>query len=192
MNLVQRVKNILVTPKREWLLVDKERASPPSLLLRYVLPLAILASVGELLSGIWFSSRLFGQSHFLWNSLLSFSSLIISFYISLYVIEMLAPAFSSQKNTNKSAQLVAYSNTPAWIAGFLSFIPLIGWLIMIAGWLYSIYIFYLGLGILKKTPEDKRIIFMLVAFIAMVAISIIIRAVLMGLFVSGGLGASAR
>lgn len=186
MNLVDRIKNILTTPKTEWLVVNTESATPQSLLIGYVLPLAILASLGQLLKGLWVSSSLFGHSYFVWATLLGFISLIISFYISIYVIDMLAPSFSSEKNLNKSAQLVAYSNTPVWIAGLLSFIPFIGWLFLIAGWLYSIYLFYMGLGILKNTPEDKKIIFMVVAFIVMVAISIIVNAILMAIFVSSG------
>lgn len=186
MYLVDRVKNMLSTPKSEWLVVDRERATPQSLLIGYVLPLAILASLGELLHGLMNSSSLFGHSYFVWPTLLGFISLIVSFYISIYVIDMLAPGFSSEKNLNKSAQLVAYSNTPVWIAGFLSFVPVIGLLFLAVGWLYSIYLFYMGLGILKRTPEDKKIIFMVVAFIVMVAISIIIRAILMAVFVSSG------
>ncbi|HUZ59772.1 MAG TPA: hypothetical protein VMU83_13435 [Hanamia sp.] len=32
MNLIERAKNILITPKTEWLVVDSESATPPSLL----------------------------------------------------------------------------------------------------------------------------------------------------------------
>ena len=95
---------------------------------------------------------------------------------------MLAPSFGSEKNINESAQLVAHSNTPTWIAGFLSFIPVIGFLLVIAGWVYSIYLFYIGLGPLKKTPEDKKIVYMIVAFVIMIAIVFIISAILMAIF----------
>ena len=97
---------------------------------------------------------------------------------------MLAPSFNSEKNIGKSAQLVAYSNTPVWVAGFLSFIPVIGTLLAIAGWVYSIFLFYNGLGILKKTPEDKKVVYMVVAIIVMIAITFIISAILMAVFAS--------
>lgn len=95
---------------------------------------------------------------------------------------MLAPTFGSEKNLDKSAQLVAYSNTPNWVAGLLSFIPVIGWLLVIAGWIYSIYLFYIGLGPLKGTPEDKKVVYMIVAFIVMIAVVFVISAVLMAIF----------
>ncbi len=183
MNLIERVKNILTTPKTEWLVIDTEVATPQIILISYVLPLAIFSALGSVLSGIM-PSNFFG-TYLVWTSIIGFISIVIGFYISTYVIDMLAPSFGSEKNLGKSAQLVAYSNTPVWVAGFLSFIPGIGILLAIAGWVYSIYLFYNGLGILKKTPEDKKVVYMVVAFIVMIAISVIISAILMA--VIGGI-----
>ncbi|HXR82885.1 MAG TPA: Yip1 family protein [Hanamia sp.] len=180
MNLIERAKNMVLTPKTEWLVVETEIATPQSLLINYVLPMAIIASIGHILTGlVW--AGVFG-TYFIWSAIIGFVSIIISFYISIYVIDMLAPSFGSEKNLNKSAQLVAYSNTPNWIAGLLSFIPVIGWLLVIAGWIYSIYLFYIGLGPLKKTPEDKKIAYMIVAFIIMFALVFLISAILMAIF----------
>ncbi|MEO6681578.1 MAG: Yip1 family protein [Ginsengibacter sp.] len=183
MNLIERVKNILLTPKTEWLVIDTETASPQSMLMSYVLPLAIISALGRLLGGMMPGT--FMGSYLVWMSIIGFISIFIGFYISTYVIDLLAPSFESEKNLGKSAQLVAYSNTPVWVAGFLSFIPIIGWLLAIAGWVYSIYLFYNGLGVLKKTPEDKKVVYMVVAFIVMIAITFMITAILTG--VLGGI-----
>ena len=181
MNLIDRVKNILMTPKTEWLVIDTEQATPMTLLTSYVLPLSILASLANILRGLFYAGG-FG-SYFIWVAVIGFISILIGFYISLYVIDLLAPSFASEKNLNKSAQLVAYSNTPVWVAAFLSFIPIIGWLIAIAGWVYSIYLFYIGLTVMKKTPEDKKVVYMIVAFLVMFAVTAIISAILMASFV---------
>lgn len=176
MNLIERAKNILITPKTEWIVIDNEQATPMSLLTGYVLPLAILASLAKVIQGfLWGGS--FGL-YFVWSAVISLVAIIIGYYISIYVIDMLAPSFDSEKNLNKSAQLVAFSNTPVWIAGFLSFIPGIGMLLAIAGWVFSIYLFYIGIGILKKTPEDKKVIYMIISFVVMFAITAIISAIL--------------
>ena len=191
MNLIERAKNILLTPKTEWLVVDTEVATPQNIFMNYVLPLAIISSIGKILAGIMPSA--FMGTYLIWIAVVSFISIIIGFYISVYVIDMLAPSFNSEKNIGKSAQLVAYSNTPVWVAGFLSFIPVIGTLLAIAGWVYSIFLFYNGLGILKKTPEDKKVVYMIVAIIVMIAITMIISAILMGVFASViGFGAMGR
>ncbi|HEU5364007.1 MAG TPA: Yip1 family protein [Hanamia sp.] len=180
MNLIERAKNILASPKTEWVVIETETATPQYLLINYVLPMAIIASIGKILTGlVWVGIF---SSYFVWAAIFSLISIIISFYISIYVIDMLAPSFGSEKNLDKSAQLVAYSNTPNWIAGLLSFIPVIGWLLVITGWIYSIYLFYIGLGPLKKTPEDKKVVYMIVAFIVMIAVVFIISAILMAIF----------
>ncbi len=180
MNLIQRAKNMITSPKTEWLVVETESTTPGSLFIGYVLPMAIISSIGSVLRGFVWAGP-FG-SYFIWAAIMGFISILISFYISIYVIDLLAPSFSSEKNLNKSAQLVAYSYTPTWIAGLLSFIPVLGILLVIAGWIYSIYLLYLGLGPLKKTPEDKKVVYMIVAFIVMIVIGFVIAAILMAIF----------
>ena len=187
MNLIERVKNMLTTPRTEWLVVETETATPKSLLTGYVLPLAILASLGQHILGLAFISRYMGTSYFIRAAFIGLVSLIIGFYITAYIIDYLSSGFASEKNINKSAQLVAFSYTPIWIAGFLSFIPFLGFFIVIAGWVYFIYLFYLGLGILKKTPEYKKVIYMVVAFIVMLTVNFIVSTILMSIF-AGSMG----
>ena len=189
MNLIDRVKNILVNPKTEWEVINSESATPQSLLMAYVLPLAIIAAVGPLLSGLFFAGVL-GLTFFLLTAVVAFISIILGYYISIYIVDMLAPSFGSGKDLNKSAQLVAYSATPSYVAGLLSFIPVIGSLLKFAAWIYSIYIMYLGLGPLKKTPEDKKVVYLLVAFLVMLGVTLVISAILGGiLFATMGFGA---
>jgi hypothetical protein len=115
---------------------------------------------------------------------------MVAFYISTYIIDMLAPSFQSEKNLGKSAQLVAYSGTPSYIAALFSFIPFLSLLIVIAGWAYGIYIMYLGIGPMKKTAEDKKVAYMVIAFVIMIAVYFILVAILTAiLFAVLGIGA---
>jgi hypothetical protein len=188
MNLIDRVKNILITPKTEWDVIDNETANPQSLLMGYVLPLAIISAVGPLLTGFLFPG-IFGLTFFLVTALIAFVSTVLGYYISVYIVDLLAPSFGSEKDLNKSAKLVAYSGTPSYVAGLLGFIPVLGGLLKFAAWIYSVYIMYLGIGPLKKTPEDKKVIYLLVAFLVMIGVTIIITAILGGiLFAAIGFG----
>lgn len=186
MNLIDRVKNILITPKTEWDVINGETATPQSLLTTYVLPLAIVSVVGPVLTGFLFAGA-FGLKFYLITAVIAFVSTILGFYVSTYVIDLLAPSFGSEKNLNKSAQLVAYSTTPSYVAGLLSFIPVIGGLLKFAAWVYSIYIMYLGIGPLKKTLEDKKVVYLLVAFVVMIGITLVIGAIL-GVILFSALG----
>jgi hypothetical protein len=179
MNLIERVKNILVTPKTEWEVINGEAATPMSLLTGFVLPLAVIASVGGILKYFLFSGTVaLGVKFMIGTAIIGFVASIISFYLTALIVDMLAPSFNSEKDLNKSAQLVAYSGTPSYIAGLLAFIPVIGGLLAFAAWGYGIYLMYLGIGPLKKTPEDKKIVYMLIAFVIMIAIYLVIMGVL--------------
>ncbi|MFM6925443.1 MAG: Yip1 family protein [Ferruginibacter sp.] len=190
MNLIERVKNILITPKTEWDVINGETATAQSLLMGYVLPLAVVSAAGALLKGLLFAGT-FGFKFFIITALIGFIASVVAYYISVIIIDMLAPSFGSEKNLGKSAQLVAYSGTPSYVAGLLSFIPVIGMILPFAAWVYGIYLMYLGIGPLKKTPEDKKIVYMIVAFLIMIAINLILVAILTGvLFAALGMGAA--
>src|SRR6478672_4482471 len=47
MGLVDRVKNIIVTPKTEWDAIAAEATQPPAIVTGYVLPLAAVAAVAS-------------------------------------------------------------------------------------------------------------------------------------------------
>ena len=189
MNIIDRVKNILLTPKTEWQVINGETATPQSLLMGYVLPLAVIASLGSLLKGFLFAGTL-GLKYFIVLAIIAFISTVLAYYITVIVVDMLAPSFASEKDMGKSAQLVAYSATPSYIGALLSFIPVLGWLLPLAAWVYGIYLMFLGIGPLKKTPEDKKVVYMVVAYLIMIAIYFILAAVL-GAVLFAAMGISA-
>lgn len=177
MNIIERVKNILLTPKTEWETINNETATPQSLLMGYVLPLAVISALGSLLKGFLFAGA-FGVKFFILTAVIGFIAAVIAFYITVMIVDMLAPSFASEKNMGKSAQLVAYSATPSYIAGLLSFIPVVSWIIALAAWAYGIYLMYLGIGPLKKTPEDKKVLYMIVAYLIMIVLTFVLVAIL--------------
>ncbi len=185
MNLVERAKNILLTPKTEWPIIAGETATISSLLTTYVFPMAALPAIASLLSGF-----LIGGGLSINMAIATYVAAVLSFVITAYVVDLLATNFKSEKDLNKSAQLVAYSSTASWIAHILSIVPGIGWLAGILGSLYVIYLMYLGLDTMKKTPEDQKIIYMVVVFIVIVVSSIILAAVLGMLLVAGAVTGS--
>ena len=188
MNLIERIKNILITPKTEWEVINKETATPGSLFTGYVLPLAIFASLGTVIRYFLVVGSI-GITYMIAGAVIAFIAVLLSFYFTALIVDMLAPSFNSEKNMGKSAQLVAYSGTPSYIGGFLSFIPVIGLFISLAAWAYGIYLMYLGIGPLKKTPEDKKVVYLIVAFVIMIALYFLIAAIL-GAIIFGVIGAA--
>ena len=183
MNLIERVKNILTTPKTEWEVINSESATVGSLLTSYVIPLSLLAGIGTLLKYLFFSSIL-GIGYAIAYAVFTIITVTITFVVSTYIIDALAPSFGSEKDLNKSAQLVAYSGTASWVAALLSFIPFLGWLITLAGAIYGIYLFYLGLGPLKKTPEDKKVVYIIIYFVIWMVIYFVFVSLIAGIVLS--------
>lgn len=196
MNIIERVKNILITPKTEWEVINGETATSQSLLMSYVLPLSLIGAAGTLLKGLLFSGSFgsfgsWGLKFFIIGAVIAFVSYLVSYFVTVIFLDLLAPSFASEKNPGKSAQLVAYSGTAGYVGALLSFVPFVGWLISIAAWVYGIYLMYLGIGPLKKTPEDKKIVYMLVVYVIMIALYFIVAAILGAiLYTAMGIGAT--
>lgn len=176
MNLINRVKNILLTPDKEWDVINGEQPNTPGIITGYVLPLAGAAALagflGHLMFGWW------GMKWALMNAIITLIMALLNVLISSFVIDALAPSFGAEKNLGRSVQLVSYSLTPAWIGGLLAIVPILGSVGAIAGGLYGLYLLYLGLPKLKKATEDKKVGYLVVSIVVIVAVYIILYSIL--------------
>lgn len=188
MNLIDRVKNIITNPNREWNVIATEQPDPGKIITAYVLPLAGLAAiaafVGYGLIGVnVFQFRMRGIDWGVYQALTVFVGALVSVYITALVIDLLAPTFNSEKNFNRSLQLVAYSFTPAWVGGFLAIFPPIAIIGALFG-LYGLYLLYLGIPKLKNTPADKHVTYFVVSIIVTIIVYFVIGWILRSVFMS--------
>lgn len=72
----------------------------------------------------------------------------------------------------QALKVAAYSSTAAWLAGIFILIPALGFLQILG--LYSLYLLYLGLPRLMKTPEDKALVYTAIVIVAAFVIIAII------------------
>ena len=176
MPIFNRAKNILLSPKTEWAVINGETETPQSLLFKYVIPMSLIPA-----AALFIGFGIIGYGGFLVRGLMmalnSFISSIISYYICTYVVDAMAPNFGSEKNVGKSAQLVAYSFTASWVGGIFFLIPSLSLLAMLAG-LYGIYLFYEGIPVMKKTSEQNRLGYLLVSALVIIVVYIVLEMVL--------------
>jgi len=186
-NIIERAKNILFKPKDEWKVIASETPDNKALLLGYALPLALIPTIAKFL-GLLIFSRYFGIGWALSSAIIIFVSTLVTVFVCALIVDVLAPSFKSEKNFGRSLQLVIYSYTAVWVAGILYIIPVIGIIASLAG-LYGIYLIYLGLGDIKKTPEENKIGYLIVTAIIIIAvmwiIMLILRAISAGIFFRG-------
>lgn len=179
MNLIDRAKNMLTTPKTEWLVVASETPDNSKIVVGYVIPLAIAGAVAAFIGygligfnvlGVRFS----GISWGLYYAITLLVRVVISMYVTALVVDALAPSFGSEKNFGRSLQLVAYGSTPSLVAGLFQILPLLAGIVLLAAAIYGIYLWYIGLTPVKKTPEDKRVTYIIVCILVLIVVYIIL------------------
>lgn len=173
MNLIERAKNIIIAPAKEWDVIATETPDTGKIITGYVLPLAGAAAVAAFI-GYAFIARHFGGINWgIYQAITVLVGALAGVFISAFVIDALAPSFGSEKNMGRSIQLVAYSYTPFWVGGLLAIIPMIAFLGVLVG-LYSLYLLYIGIPKLKKTPEDKQLGYFVVSLLVMIVVYFVI------------------
>jgi hypothetical protein len=182
--LQQRATGILINPQSEWMVVAVEPETIQGLFKRYILPLAAIPAVATFLNrafiGQPFGGR-FGLIRSLVAALVLYALSLASVITAAVVIEWLAPRFKSRGGTVEALKQVAYATTPVWIAGIFDISLALAPLTIIAV-LYAVYLFYLGLPAVMRTPPDQVVPFMVVAAIAILVVNIILT------FLIGGVG----
>jgi len=158
--LLGRVLNVLLQPKREWPVIAQEETDPATLYLQYIAILALIPAVAGFVSlalvGTLYAGRL-DAGIALWASVTGYVMSLVMVFVIAFIADALAPSFDGQKDFNQALKLTAYAMTASWVAGVLTFLPVIGWLVSVLGGLYSLYLFYLGTPILMKVPEQKAV-----------------------------------
>ena len=188
-----RVTKILTDPKGEWAVIEAEPTTTDKLYKGYIVPLAAIPAIAHFIgaSFIGITTPFLGTTRTpivsgLILLCVSYVLTLAMVYVFALIVNKLAPTFNSTPNDMQALKLVAYSETPVWIAGVLSIVPVLGALGSLVGGLYAIYIFYLGLPVMMKTPQDKVIPYMVVSAIVAIVLFVIVGTIA-GLFIGAGL-----
>lgn len=180
--LQERVVKLLKDPKAEWPVIAAEQTTVEQLYKQYIGPLAVIPAVAGFIGmSIIGTSTFLGTfrtpivSGLVWM-VLTFVMMLVGVYVSAFIIDKLAPTFDSTPNQIQALKLTGYSATPSFLAGILSIVPVLGMLAFIPA-LYGIYLFYLGLPVLMKTPESKVIAYMVVAAVVSIVVMFVLFAI---------------
>ena len=173
MNLVERVKGIILTPKTEWPVIAGEPGDVGTLFGSYVAILAAIPAVcgfiGAVVIGAPIGAALLGA---VVHYLLTF----VILYVVALIVDALAPTFGSSKNFPNALKLTVYSYTPSWLVGIFLLIPALRFLTILG--LYGLYLLWLGLPPLMKTPSEKTIGYTIAIVICALIIAIVVAMVI--------------
>jgi hypothetical protein len=176
--LVARVKALLLRPSPTWDEIDLEPATVAGLFKGWVLPLAaipaVAGAVGLLVFGFSDGFMGFGYSFrpspawVLGNALLQYGLGVALVFVVGVVVNGLAKTFGGVQDHTQAMKVAAYAPTASWVAGAAMILPQL-WIVALLGGLYSLYLLYLGLPKLMKTPAERKLPY----FAAVVAVAIL-------------------
>lgn len=173
--MVDRIKNILISPKTEFPRIDAEPMTEKGIFTGWVLPLAAIGPVcsliGQQVFGV-FGIRL-GLTYSLVTAVLTYVLAVVAVWIVAKIVDALAPSFGGTKNPVSALKVVAFSYTASFVAGVFGIFPLLGILAIIGG-LYSLYLLYVGLPVLMKAPEDKALGYTVVTVLCAIVVQILV------------------
>lgn len=187
MRLVDRAKNIIVSPRSEWDAIAADPTPTPQLITGYVLPLAAIAALAGFIG-----MSLIGQSipfvgHFRfgigWGLAMAVFNVVMAVvmvFVLGFIIDALAPTFGGQKNLPQAMKIAAYSFTPVWLVSILTILPLLGILVLV-GVVYALYLLYLALPRLMKSPADKNAGYTALVVVCAVVVGFIVNLIGSGL-----------
>jgi len=166
MDLVARAKGLILDPRAEWRTIAGERTSPASLIASYV---AILAAIPAVCGFI--GTSIVGIVG-LFSALLSYLVTLGGVFIVAFVIDSLAPTFGGRKDFTSAMKVAAFAPTAAWLASVFMALPVLA--ILAALGLYSLYLFYLGLPVLMRAPQEKALGYFLAVMVGAIIVWTII------------------
>jgi hypothetical protein len=180
MSLVDRAKNILLTPKTEWAAIAAETTSIKELYMGYAVVLAAIGPIANIIGfGLIGAHVPFTGVTYRWPLGTALEYAVVAYALSLggvfvlaLIIDGLAPTFGGQKNQLQALKVAVYSSTASWVAGIFTIIPALALLSLVG--LYSLYLLYAGLPVLMKSPQDKAMGYTVVTIICAIVLYFVV------------------
>jgi len=179
MNLVERAKNILLTPAKEWDVIKGEQLTIVDMFTKYAMLLAAIPAVagfiGYSVIGISYGFGTFRvpiATALVWM-ILQYVLSVGGVFLIAFIMDTLAPNFGCSKDLVAAVKIVVFSYTAAWVAGIINIIPSLSILVGLAS-IYSLYLMYMGMQKLKDVAKDKMVGYFVVTIIAAVVVYFVI------------------
>ena len=181
MNLIERAKNIMLTPKTEWTAIAADPTPTKAIVTGYVLPLAALAAVAGFISaavvgttipygGTFRMPMAWALGMLIYNLVMA----VVAVFVLAFIIDVLAPSFGGTKNFDQAVKVAAFSYTAGWLGAVLGIIPWVGWLLALLVSLYGFYLLDLGLPRFLKNPPEKSVGYTVVVVIVAIVVAFVI------------------
>jgi len=179
MNIVARATGLILRPEQEWRVIAAEPAETGSLLTDYAVPVAAIPAAASFIGMALFAGMLgnafgvrIGPFSLLLHTIAGYVLSLVGVWVWGRIIAMLAPRFGGVGDETAAMKLAVYSPTASWAAGIFAIIPPLA-ILSILG-LYSLYIFYKGVPIVARVPQDRTLAFTVATIACGLAVYILV------------------
>ena len=178
MDIVGRVKGILLDPKSEWSKIGTEPGDAGFLFPNYVLIVAAIPPVCTFIGAtlVGYSGFRIGFGLGIIHAIITYLLSLVMVFVMAYVIDFLAGTFNARKGLDNAMRVSAYAPTAAWVAGVFHLIPFLGFLAILG--LYSLYLLHTGIVALMQPPADKAVIYTIATIVCLVVLMVVFALVL--------------
>ena len=189
---IERIKNILTTPKTEWPVIANETTTVADLYKNWIIWLAAIPVLAGFIKNSLIGNSAFGVTirvpiiGGITGAALGYVLGLVLIYVMALIIDALAPTFGGQKNRIQALKTAAYAWTASWIANIGLILPWIGILFILIGLIYSIYLLYLGLPVTMKCLPEKAGGYTALSIVCAIVLSWIIAAVIASIGIGAG------
>lgn len=180
MNLIEKVKGILLRPKDTLLILKTEQEIIDGLLI-YICILALIPMIatfiGKAVVGIgigeWGRFRA-PAGYASITALILYVLTVGSVFLIGLIIDFFAPTFGGNRNFLRAIKTAAYSCTPFMLGGILAiFTSTIISLLWFIFALYGIYILYLALPVFMESPGEQNISYSIVTIAGAIIVALV-------------------
>jgi hypothetical protein len=177
--IIKRVIAIITKPNDEWEVIKNETMTVGDMFTKYAIWLAIIPAVAGFIGNALIGTSVMGFnvkwpiSNALTWAIVMYVMQLVGIFVLGFIIDALATTFGAQKDLVSSMKVAVFASTATWVAGILYIIPALGILVMIAA-LYSLYLLYLGIKIVKNPPQDKAMGYFIVVLIVDIVVFFLI------------------
>lgn len=162
MNLLSRVKDVLLNPRSTWSVIAAEEADAATLYTRYLMIIAAIPAVAGFVATSLVGVSAFGASirvplaTGLSQMVLSYALSLAMVYVLALIASTVAPGFGGQRNSLNALKLIVYGSTAAMVGGVFMLEPALA-ILSLAATLYSLYLLLLGVPLLMRVPDERAL-----------------------------------
>ncbi len=175
---ISNAKEIVLHQNAEWARMMTEESDRSSLL-RYGLTLMLIAYALMFLLTALVSMAIstimpFSALHVMMAVVVQCALGIASLYFVPQILAAIAPSFGGKNDSLSALKLFVFAGTPAWLGMSIAIVPVLGWLVALAGSIFALYLFWQHVAEAMSIPADKKIGYVIVGILTLVVVQIVI------------------